>query len=318
VGPDFVRFAGSQAWELAFPRPDAERMEYQLELTHTDNRTEFVCDPHNELRAAGPFGDKSVLEFPAYRPPSWIGDEPAGERNVTTLEIPSRALHTNVSAALWSTIDDPTQPLPLLVVHDGGDYADYSLLLTMLERAATDGRLPPMRAALLVPVDRDHTYSASAAYTRALVKEILPALGEHAPTPDDRRMRVGVGASLGALALLHAHRNSSASFGGLFLQSGSYFRQRFDPSEFGFVRFQRISRFVGKVLAAGEWPDPIRMAMTCGSAEENLANNRAMRDALVAQGYEVAFHENRDAHNWTAWRDCFDPHLVDLLTKMWQ
>ncbi|MGH2729425.1 MAG: alpha/beta hydrolase [Actinomycetota bacterium] len=230
----------------------------------------------------------------------------------------SRALRANFTVALWSTTEDPATPLPLLVVHDGRDYADYSSLLAMLQRATTDGRLPAMRAALLTPVDRDHTYSASAAYTRALVKEIFPVLDEHAPMPDGRRMRVGMGASLGALALLHAHRNNPASFGGLFLQSGSYFRQRFDRHEFGFVRFQRISRFVGKVLVADEWPEPIRVAMTCGSAEENLANNRAMRDTLVAQGYEVAFHENRDAHNWTAWRDCFDPPLVDLLAKMWQ
>jgi S-formylglutathione hydrolase FrmB len=57
--------------------------------------------------------------------------------------------------------------------------------------------------------------------------------------------------------------------------------------------------------------------MTCGTVEENLANNRAVRDALVAQGYDVYLFENRDAHNWVGWRDTFDPHLTDLLTKVW-
>ncbi len=40
-----------------------------------------------------------------------------------------------------------------------------------------------------------------------------------------------------------------------------------------------------------------------------------MRDALSLQGYPVDFAEHRDAHNWIAWRDSFDPHLVDLLKR---
>jgi hypothetical protein len=31
----------------------------------------------------------------------------------------------------------------------------------------------------------------------------------------------------------------------------------------------------------------------------------------------VRLHVNRDAHNWTAWRDTFDPHLVELLQRKW-
>ena len=124
-----------------------------------------------------------------------------------------------------------------------------------------------------------------------------------------------MGASLGGLAMLHVHRHSPGAFGALFLQSGSFFRQRFDRQEAGFVRFRRIARFMGKVLTASEWPHPMPVAMTCGTAEENLANNRATRDALARQGYDVAFVENRDAHNWVSWRDTFDPHLVDLLLR---
>ena len=55
-----------------------------------------------------------------------------------------------------------------------------------------------------------------------------------------------MGASLGALAMLHAHRMHPDLFGGLFLQSGSFFRQRLDRYERGFPRFGRISRFVGR------------------------------------------------------------------------
>ena len=57
--------------------------------------------------------------------------------------------------------------------------------------------------------------------------------------------------------------------------------------------------------------------MTCGSVEENLANNRIAQQALSAQGYEVALHEHPDAHNWVSWRDTFDPFLVDFLGDLW-
>jgi enterochelin esterase family protein len=38
---------------------------------------------------------------------------------------------------------------------------------------------------------------------------------------------------------------------------------------------------------------------------------------LAAQGYDLALHVNADAHNWVAWRDTWDPHLVDLLHRVW-
>ena len=206
----------------------------------------------------------------------------------------------------------------MLIAHDGPEYATLSGLTHFLDVGIADGRLPPMRAALLAPPgDRNETYSASAAYARALAHEVLPALAELAPTPHGRKMRAAMGASLGGLALLHAHRRYPASFGALYLQSGSFFRQRWDKQESGFPRFRRIARFVGQVLSAEEWAHPVQITMTCGTVEENLANNMATRDALVRQGYDVSFVTNRDAHNYTGWRDTFDPHLADLLAKAW-
>ncbi len=187
----------------------------------------------------------------------------------------------------------------------------------MLAIAIEDGRIPKVRAALVGAFDRDETYSASAAYSRALAHEILPQLLDRAPTPHGRTMRIGIGASLGALALLHAHRRSPATFGALYLQSGSYFRQRYDKQESGFRRFRRISRFMGEALSAPEWAHPISLVLTCGTVEENLANNRATAAALERQGYDVKMVENRDAHNWVGWRDTFDPHLIDLIARMW-
>ena len=52
-------------------------------------------------------------------------------------------------------------------------------------------------------------------------------------------VRIGVGVSLGALAMLHAHHTHPGTFDALFLQSGSFFTPRPGPAG---VRVQRLRR----------------------------------------------------------------------------
>ena len=306
----FVR--DGSVWRLQFPRPPADRLEYLLELRFRNGRTSRIPDPANPLRAPGPFGDKSVLELPGYRAPAWLdADAPRGE--TTDLAVRSRPFRRDVPIRLWAAAGTaPAEELPLLVVHDGPEADEYGSLTLFLDELVAARRVRPFRAALLQPLERNDHYSASAAYARTLAWDVLPAL----PAPRRRRHRAGLGLSLGALALLHAHRRHPETFGALFLQSGSFFRLATDRQERGFPRFERISRFVGKVLR-GEDAEPIPVTLTCGLAEENLANNRAVAAALVAQGYDVRLAEVRDAHTWTGWRDAWDPWLADLLARVW-
>jgi enterochelin esterase-like enzyme len=313
---EFARGRRSNSWQLRLPRPGVSRMEYLLELVDPSGSTQLVCDPANPLRANGPFGEKSVIEFPGYERPSWLPNGRAPSRRGTAFSLDSRWLRESVDGLLWTSPGSvPGEPLPLLIAHDGLEYADYSSLGELLDAMTGTGELPPMRAALLAPGLRDRDYSASPRYARALSRDVIPRLAELAPTPDG--MRIGMGTSLGALALLHAHRLDPTSFGGLFLQSGSFFRPRTRDEQWDFTRSHRITGFVGEVLAAREWQHPIPITMTCGSLEKNLNNNQAMRDALAAQGYEVQLRETRDLHNWVAWRDAFHPHLVALLRRAW-
>jgi enterochelin esterase-like enzyme len=330
VGPAFARVDGTATWELDFPRPPVDRMEYQLQLRYPGAGPVLSPDPANPRRAQGPFGEKSVVEFPGYRPPAWLAavDRPP-DPPTTGLAVPSRVLGARVPVQLWRSPGGRHrrgEPLPMLVVHDGPEFARYAALLDFLTVATADGRLPPMRAALLAPVDRNEHYSASPAWSRALVSEVMPALATLAPTPPGRRFLVGMGASLGALATLAAARTAPASFGGLFLQSGSFFRQVADGHERDFPRFQRIYRFVDELAAGAGAPraaepgpgEPSTAVLTCGTVEENLHGNRVVRDALAARGWQVRLAEHRDAHNWVAWRDTFDPWLVGLLQELWQ
>ena len=318
AGPEFARSASDGIWRAWVARPNADRMEYKIEVVHKDGRIEVMCDPTNPRRAPGPFGDKSAIEWPEYRPPAWIDVQPDSPGTAFEAHLGSRTLRAELQTIIWTAPGATARDrLPLLIVHDGPEYAEYSELTRVLAVAVEGGRLPAMHAALLAPVNRNQTYSASAAYSRAMAHELLPVLTELAPSRRGPGLVVGMGASLGALAMLHVHRSTPSALGGLFLQSGSYFRQRFDRQELEFVRFRRITRFMGRVYAEEAWPSPVPTAMTCGAAEENLNNNRAAFVALQAQGYDVSLHENRDAHNWVAWRDTLDPHLIEFLAGLW-
>lgn len=304
--PRIVPFAQNGAgWKLDLPRPPVDRLEYKLVLEHADGGEEWVTDPENAHTAPGPFGEKSVVEFPGYEPPGWVADEDSDQGELRELELP----RLPVPAFLWSPVDtDPAEPLPLLLVHDGPEYAEYSSLLRLLDHLVAFGELPPFRAALLPPgPDRHELYSASARYARLLVDGWLPLLGPFVGRP------VAMGASLGALAALHAHWTRPGIFGGLFLQSGSFFRARFDAHESGFPRYGRITRFVGRVSGGRGDVEHVPVTFTCGIGEENLGNNRFMADRLERHGWQVRLVEHPDAHNWISWRDSLHPHLPDLL-----
>ena len=158
---------------------------------------------------------------------------------------------------LYATPEPPGVDAPLLVVHDGPEYAEYAGLTRFLDAMSWEERIPPLRAALIQPVDRNETYSASALYAAARSRASC-CRSSRRRVPHGKR--IGMGASLGALAMLHAHVRHPRTFDGLLLQSGSFFRQRSDKQESSFPRYQRITRFVGTVLrgaAAGE-PIPSR------------------------------------------------------------
>jgi len=314
-GPEFARTEDG-TWEVRITRPNADRMEYKVERVHKDGSSEMISDPGNPKRAPGPFGDKSVVEWPEYRAPRWVEEQPSDPGTAFEIQLASRVLRAELRTIIWTAPGASAgDRLPVLVVHDGPEYAEFSELTRALALAVEAGRVPAMHAALLAPVGRDQIYSASAAYSRALAHEILPVLTELAPGPG--RAVVGMGASLGALAMLHLHRTNPASLGGLFLQSGSYFRQRFDRQESGFVRFRRITRFMGRIYSEEDPPLRVPIVMTCGTAEENLHNNRAAYGAMRAQGYDIQLHEHRDAHNWVSWRDALDPFLMNYLARLW-
>ena len=305
---------GDGRWEGVLLRPEVDRFEYRFDIGYRDGGHEMILDPANPLRASGAFGERSVIEFPGYEAPAWLTDEPTAGA-VQEIEVPSALLGEAQPTLVWSAAGtSPETPLPLLVALDGPEFARFSALLQMLDAHVAAGALPPMRAALCQPTRRGEHYTASPEFARYLDRELIPAIESVGAVAPEPRLRAGLGASLGGLALLHAHRSSPDLFGALFLQSSSFFQGGSRPAS---APLRRVERFVHKILTTTSWPHPIPIVLTCGTVERNLENNQEAVAALVAQGYPADLHVVRDAHNWIAWRDAWTPHLTELLGKAW-
>ena len=257
--------ATATTWVLTLDTPLA-RLEYQLELEHADGTTETVLDPGNPNRAPGVFGEKSVALTPdTSRPRGW---RPTRSRasSTSSRSAPAGSARRCKCGCGTAAARRCSSPTTARSTNELASLTRYSGAMI------ASGALPPHRVALLAPADRDEWYSASGRYARALVTDVMRALH-----PVDA---VGMGASLGALAMLHAHVRRP--FAGLFLQSGSFFVLRHDAHEYRFSRFQRVIRVVRDLKRDAGVPE--RVTMTCGVLEENLANNREMARALAGAG----------------------------------
>jgi enterochelin esterase-like enzyme len=303
-----------RCWRLTLAAPAADRIEYRLRVTYPDGTDERVLDPGVDRVAPGPFGDKSELRLPAYVEPAWVGIQVA-DGQVEHLEVRCRGLGAAMPVAVWSPSGaQPGAALPLLVAHDGPEFATLALLLRYVGAAIDSGQAPPCRVALLHPVERDEWYAANGRYSTALVRSVLPALRRAAPVAG---RPVAMGASLGGLSILHAQRRYPGELAGMFLQSGSFFDPDYDAHESNFAHYGRVVRFVGSVQRAAAAADPVPTVLTYGTAEENRFNNLRMAEALRRQGYPVTTVPWRDGHTFTGWRDAFHPGLAALLATAW-
>jgi enterochelin esterase family protein len=297
-------------WEVRLSDLPVDRLEYLLDVDG-----ELRPDPSNPRVVPGPFGDHSWIPLPAYQEPGWLKHEPCpSERATLTL---SRTGAGRIDAEVWTPAGIPAhEPLPLLISHDGPEMDAYGGLTAYVGALVATGTLPPMRVALVSPGPRrNQRYAANPRYARAFATRLVPALTDAVATTG---RPVLMGQSLGGLAALHVVWTSPHLFSGAFLQSGSFFTASLDPQESGFEHWREVTGFVASVHAAEQAaPDAPPTTLVCGTAEENHANNIALRDHLSAIGVETGWGEVRDGHTWTCWRDTLDPHLTELLLLVW-
>ena len=186
-------------FELELPRPPVDRLEYLLAVEDRDGDTQVGPDPANPLQADGPFGPKSVVEFPEYAPPGWLADEGSAAGELREVELPGRFGMTG--ARLVGRRHRPGRAAAAAARPRRARVRGVLL-------AAPPAR-PPRRVRGGAAVPRGAAAAAGQPERdllrlRAATRARSSASGCPRSRPYTGRP-VGLGASLGALAWLHAH-----------------------------------------------------------------------------------------------------------------
>ena len=219
--PSFTRNPGTDLWTLTVELPERSRIEYKLSVKDGPGRRRLLLDHLNPRRARDPFGTNSVVTGPLYERPGWTLPEPdVAPGTLQDLEVESVSFGDTRRARLYVPADPGPEPLPLLVAHDGSEYAEFAALIVVLDNLIAAGEVPPLACVLSDPHDRTREYTGDDRHAAHLVHELVPAAAEAVAIDTDRR--VAMGASLGGVASLHAAWRNPGAFSGLILQSGSF------------------------------------------------------------------------------------------------
>jgi enterochelin esterase-like enzyme len=282
-------------WSVDLHLPSDARIEYRFEIRR-GSRHESTLDPENPEIATNPFGENSVLrssEYPASPPLT-----PSVEWKRRAFRVPSAAFGGRRDHHLLSPADvRDRDPLPLLLLHDGSDYANHAVVGGLLGAAVRAGHLPAMRVALLEPRHRNVEYAADPRHATHVVDEVIPRL--HAMVGLTTQ-RVVAGASLGAVASWHAAWSRPDAFSGVVLQSGTFAFS--GGAELPAAIANPIRSFLHNALADNRL-GAVRLGQTCGRYESLIDWNRTVAERLGPSVAAHRYEERWTGHDWGAWSD---------------
>lgn len=299
----FERVPGTDLWHFVMELPRGSRVEYKIEVDRA-GETRLIRDPLNPQLAHDPYGANSVCAGEGYATPEWAEEDPeARPGELVPLTVASAALGEERRVLVY---EPPrmrrTRRCPLLVVHDGEDYARFAGLRTVLDNLIYRLEIPRIVVALIQSPRRLVEYADDERHARFVVDELVPLLEERYPLHGDPASRGLMGASFGAVATLSTAWRRPGCFGRLLLQSGSFaFTDIGDRHERGPL-FDPVVRFMNAFRDAPGRPSE-RLFVSCGTYESLIYENRSLVPLLQATGMDVRYVEARDGHNWENWRD---------------
>ena len=192
--------------------------------------------------------------------------------------------------------------LPTLYVTDGQWYLQHGDFKAVLDRAIDEG---PIRPVLVVFLDsrnpddpqenrRNAEFMCSKDYAAFFATELIPRISREQPVSSSRADRVILGVSFGGL--------NSACFGLLL------------PQLFAGIAMQSPASgdhldVVRKLYEERE-ALPLKVFLSAGTRNDNLAATRRFRRVLAYKGYDLTFMKVREGHDWENWGPLLDDVLV--------
>jgi enterochelin esterase-like enzyme len=297
------RVENTNFWFVVVEIPEDSRVEYQFELRRGEHWERFN-DPHNPRTARSPMGDSSVCYGVDYRVPDWaVHDEESRPGELVELQLRSVAQRRDNRVTVYLPARfRRSARYPLLVVHDGGDYLEYSSMKTVLDNLIHRLDMAETVVAFTYPGDRLQEYPNSGPHARWIAGELVPELEQRFPLIAQPSGRALMGSSFGGVATLSTAVRHPDTFGALLMQSGSFVFTDIGDDHGGGPAFDPVVKFINRYRAK-----PTRVAerlfISCGMYEPLIVPNRSMLPVFAETGMTVNYVESRDGHNWESWRD---------------
>jgi enterochelin esterase family protein len=298
-----ARVPNTDLWHLTLELPPRSRVEYKFEIHHKGG-SQWIEDPRNPNRARDPFGANSVMQGEGYTIPTFFKPDPDARPGLLEpFKFKSRALGGFRSGHIYLPARfRRTRLYPLLVVHDGSDYLNYTGMKAILDNLIHNLEIPDMIVAFTDSPDRIREYANAETHAKFLTEELLTDLTRRLPLLDKPQARCLMGASFGAVAAFSTAYRYPDVWGRLLLQSGSFAFTDIGKQNRRGPLFDKVVEFMNTYRAN---PTAVceRMFMSCGVYESLIYENRSLVPMLDATGMQVRFVEARDGHNWENWRD---------------
>ncbi|MGD9900384.1 MAG: alpha/beta hydrolase-fold protein [Calditrichaceae bacterium] len=287
-----IRMSGIEGSDVYYAKqsfPENTRLEYKFII---DGK--YIMDPLNEITDIGGYGENSVLMMPLYVfPKSILYRNLAVSGRIDTTDFKSVILN-NTRKIYFYSHPGCGKSAPLIVFHDGGDYLKIGYTKTILDNLIDEGRIPPLNALFVDPVDRQKEYWISDNYLKMVFNELLPhVLNKYDLNPSQTGM---IGASLGGLISFYALKNYGDRLNFIYSQSGAFWVEE----DAILKEISEFSEFNTKIY------------FDYGSFEGVGESHKKIFDALNDNGIRYSSDVYNEGHNWGNWR----AHLGSVLHEV--
>jgi enterochelin esterase family protein len=285
------------------------------------------ADPLNPRKAQEP--DRSLVEMPDAPAQPWLKRTPGvpkGELHdhkfkSKSLASTRPALETQRRVTMYTpaNFDPKGSPCGLLPMFDGGrprDDQDLPVAL-ILDNLIAQKKVPPLVVAFIHQTrDRDREVGCSEPFAAFVATELVPTLRERYHVSPDPARTIVAGMSGGGLMAAYCAFRYPGAFGNVLSLSGGFgfwpgsLDERMDEEPGWLTRRFRDEPRV-----------PVRFFLAAGTFENwffpysLLAENRRLRDVLLARGYRVDYQEFTGGHHPVSWRGPFVGGLIALTTE---
>lgn len=197
--------------------------------------------------------------------------------------------------------------LPSLYVTDGQWYLEQGHFKSVLDRAIGAGFIKPVLVVFLDSRNpdkleenrRSKQFMCSTDFATFFAAELVPTISREQPVSLSRDDRVILGLSFGGL--------NSACFGLMLpnLFAGVAMQSPASGDHLDIVRelYEKMESL------------PLKMFLSVGTKNDNLAATKRFRRVLESKGYDLTYTTVRKGHDWQNWGPLLDDVLVTFFSR---